>query len=244
MEMPSFDAFCSAFRRPPIAVEESTPFFSRFASHIVASETEKPISSKTVLLSATTVARLVAFAPVSCAALVSVSRNAPASSADMPHAAMAFWTVSTDVVTSELLRFANLTNFVERSSSSSPVTPKRVETSPTAAAAVPKSVGMLVAMSSMMDFISSSESPDAPVIFMRLSCALSTSVNAATAAAPPAMIGAVRFFVMPSPMSFIWPPTSFSLSPTACACCLKTLPNSFDWSVSFFSAASSSAICR
>ena len=124
-------------------------------------------------------------------------------------------TLSIDVETSVSLSWANLMNFAERSSSACPVRPKRVLTSPTAAPAVSKSVGISVARSFTIWHISSSSSPVAPVFCATMSRPASTSLKAAMEAAPMATMGAVTCVDRPVPTSDIFPPTSCSLEPVA-----------------------------
>ena len=104
-------------------------------------------------------------------------------------------------------------NCPDRSSSASPVRPKRVLTSPIAAPAVPKSVGMDVARFSILFCMSSRASPDAPVFLMMVSVPSSTALKDASAATPSAMIGAVVYFVILAPASVIFFPVSLIFFP-------------------------------
>ena len=122
-------------------------------------------------------ARVSTLTPVSWLTFVRWSRYTPASFASLPKATRAFCVLSTAPVTSVPLIFANLIYRSDRSRSCSPLAWNRVLTSPTASPAVSKSVGMDVAISSMMPPISSSASPVAPVFRMIVSMPSSTSVK-------------------------------------------------------------------
>ena len=91
--------------------------------------------------------------------------------------------------------------------------------------------------------ISVRASPVAPVFWITISIAPSTSCHAATDPAPIATIGPVTNFVMPSPRLLILLPTSFTFSPTSFICCSPTDPKLLRASSAFLSSTSSSAIC-
>ena len=110
------------------------------------------------------------------------------------------------LVTSVPLTSANWINDVVRPSSSSPVTPNRVLSSPTASAAVWKSVGTLVATLETTVCRPSSSVPVAPVLVATVSMASSTSFHAETEAAATATTGAVTPLVSA-------PPTAVAFSP-------------------------------
>ena len=211
---------------------------------------EKPISSSAVLLVFSMSDSLSTDMPVSWPALLNRSRTSPASFVSTPHAAMADCTESIDEDTSVPFSCANCTNLEDRSSSSSPVAPKRVLTSPTASAAVWKSVGMVSAMFFTLCCMSSRASPEAPVFVVTVSMASSTSFHAVTAPAAAPAIGAVTCVVMPVPMSVIFPPTdsillptSSSFFPASCMDAWKGVGSDFTSSVSFLRACSSASIC-
>ena len=209
----------------------------------------RPISSKAAAFDTSPEASASTDTPVRCPVAFIASSSLPAFSAPSPKAARAFCVLSTALVTSVSLRLANWMNCVLSASSSSPVTPKRVFTSPIALPAVAKSVGIVVAIDSMMAPISSAAAPVAPVFLMIVSRPSSTSPNAARDATPTAASGAVTFFVIPSPKPLILSPASLTFSPTALTdsaaasnCCLATEPKLFASSWSRFSSFSSSMI--
>ena len=144
IETPSFVAFCSAFLRPVMTAELSTPLFSRFARKPVAVLIPKPISCRAVEFVSNDCDSLSRGTPVSCPALLRMSRTSAALSVSTPNAAIAACTLSIELDTSVPFSSANLMNWADRSSSSCPVSPKRVLTSPIAAPAVEKSVGIVV----------------------------------------------------------------------------------------------------
>ena len=123
---------------------------------------------------------------------------------------MAFCTESMELLTSVPLICANLMNWPDRSSSASPVRPKRVFTSPIADPAVSKSVGIVVARSFARFCMSSSASPDAPVFVTMMSMPASTCLNAAMEAPARPTIGAVTPLLRVSPTLVMPSPTSFS----------------------------------
>ena len=137
---------------------------------------------------------------------VSASSKFPAPDASWPNAFRTDDALSTAPDTSVSLISANFTNLVDRSSRSSPVSPNLVCTSPTASAAVWKSVGTVSAMPLATFWSPVSSSPDAPVFVAIVSIASSTSFQAAVEAAAIATTGAVTPFVsaVPAPSSF-WP---------------------------------------
>ena len=149
-----------------------------------------------------------------------------------------------DVDTSVLLILANSTNCVLKSCNASPVTPKRSLTSPTAEAAVLKSVGMVVAMLCAVSCNSLSASPVAPVFVVMESIASSTSLHAATDAAPTATIGAVTPVVKPSPTSLIFSPAVFSFLLVAVSVADILLSQDLAADSSFFSSSSVAIISR
>ena len=211
---PSFAAATTAFLRPVMTWEVSTPDFSRLPRKYAESLALIPISLRDaafVTMDEVSVSMLI---PVACPTAFSVSRSAPASSAFTPKASMTFcvWSIEDD--TSVWFSSANLTNFSDRSSSACPVRPNRVFTSPMAAPAVAKSVGIRVAMFSMDFCIWSRALPEAPVFATMVSTPASTSLKAFTEAAPTATIGAVTFLVMLLPTPETLSPTSCSLLPT------------------------------
>ena len=213
------------------------------------SEKLRPASSRAVLLVLSMSLSLSTLMPVSWPALFMVSRTREASSAPIPHAAMADWTESIEEETSVLLSCANLTKSPDRFCRASPVRPNLVFTSPTASAAVWKSVGMVVAISLARCCMSSRASPDAPVLVVMVSMASSTSFHAATDAAPTATIGAVTPLVRVSPAPLILPPTSPILLPTSstffpasCMDAWKGVGRAFTSSWNFFRASSSAMI--
>ena len=157
--------------------------------------------------------------PVSCPTLFMTSRNPLASSALSPKAVIVFCTVSIAPFKSVPLIVANCMNLVDRLSSSSPVNPNRVLTSPIAVPASSKDVGIDVA--TFFTFCSNSfiASPEAPVFVTTMSSPLSTSLKDATAPAPSAMIGAVTPFVMLSPIPDIFSPVALTSSPATFSCC-------------------------
>ena len=118
-----------------------------------------------------------------------------ASSALRPNPAITRDTLSTELATFWLLIRENLRKSLDRVSSSSPVRPNLVLTSPTAAPTSPHSTGIEVAMSVAMPCIDSSASPVAPVRIATSSRAASTDWKPATLAAAAAMIGAVTVAV-------------------------------------------------
>ena len=87
--------------------------------------------------------------------------------------------------------------------------------SPIAFPAVSKSVGILVAILSKIPFISSKDSPLAPVLVIIVSRPLSTSLKADKETAPTAVIGAVICVVKFVPISVVFSPTVFSFSPAS-----------------------------
>ena len=90
----------------------------------------------------------------------------PASSADSPNAVRADWTVSMDPFTSVPLRSENFKNFSVSPSSSAPVEPNRVFTSPRAVPMSPKSPTMFRETFLYDSISSSAASPVAPVAAM------------------------------------------------------------------------------
>ena len=129
--------------------------------------------------------------PVLCPTAFIVSSKAPASSALSPKADITFCVLSIAVDTSILFSCANLINFPDSSSNFCPVSPNLVFTSPIAAPAVSKSVGIEVARFFMLSCISFKALPDASVFWTIISIPLSTSLKADKDAAPIATIGAV-----------------------------------------------------
>ena len=146
--------------------------------------------------------------PVDCPVAFNSSSTSPALLASIPKAFSTDDTSSTEVETSVLFSAANLMNCPDNFFRASPVSPKRVFTSPTAEPAVSKSVGISVASSFTMPFMDSNDLPVAPVFASTISRPESTSPKAASEAAPIAMTGAVTPFVSPSPTPEILPPTS------------------------------------
>ena len=136
---------------------------------------------------------------VSCPALLSMSRTSPASSASRPKAAIAACTLSIEFDTSVPLRSANFIKRADRSSRACPVRPNLVLTSPIAAPAVAKSVGMVVVRFFMISLMLSSASPEAPVFCTIVSRPSSTDFHDATAAAPTAVRGTVSPLVSVPP---------------------------------------------
>ena len=122
-------------------------------------------------------------------------------------------TLSIEVDTSVPLRSANFMNLPDRFSSSLPVLPNLVLTSPIAEPAVSKSVGISDARFFIESCISSSALPEAPVFCTIVSAPASTSLNAAIDAAPTAINGAVTFCVRLLPTLPIESPAFFSFSP-------------------------------
>ena len=199
MSFPSFAAFCWTFDRPVMTTDVSMPDFSRFPSRTAESAALRFSSRSAEPFVTRLSASFVTLMPVSCPTLLSMSRTAPASFVSRPKADIIFCTLSIEELTSVPFSSANLMKCALRSSSSWPVTPKRVLTSPMAAPAVSNEIGMLVAMFSMRFCMSSSCSPVAPVFVIIVSSPLSTSLAAAIDAAPTAMIGAVTFLDSVSP---------------------------------------------
>ena len=154
-------------------------------------------------------------APVACPVAVSASRSPSALSAPSPKADRAFCTVSTELVTSVPFIFANLINWPESFSSSSPVTPNRVLTSPIASPAVAKSVGIVVVRFLRISVIPSRASPDAPVFCTIVSSPSSTDFQDAIAAVPTAVRGAVSPFVSVDPALPIFLPIASDMDAPA-----------------------------
>ena len=155
--------------------------------------------------------------PVSCPTLLSRSSMPPASDAGTPKASMAFWTWSMELETSVSFSWANFINFPDSFSSSSPVTPNRVLTSPTAAPAVAKSVGICWVRFLTDCCIPSRALPEAPVFWVTMSRPSSTSCHALADAPAAPTIGAVTYLDIPVPMFFILSPTSLICLPKACS---------------------------
>ena len=181
--------------------------------------------------------------PVRCPTALKTSSSFPASLASIPNAASAFCVLSIDVVTSTSLTFANFRNCPERSSSSFPVTPKRVLTSPTAFPMSSKSAGISVPRFLTDSCIAFSSSPVAPVFLTTASMPLSTSLKATIEAVPNATSGTVTFFVRLSPIVEIFFPTlsnclprlsSFELASASC-CALSFLSSCSVAMISLFS---------
>ena len=152
-----------AVLRPIMADEVSRPDISTMPMKPAACWAVSPISFSWMALEERAPARVSMSMPVACPVAFKASRRESASEASIPKAFMTDDTLSMDVETSVLLSWANFMNFAERSSSACPVNPKRVLTSPTAAPAVSKSVGISVARSLTIWFISSRAFPVAPV---------------------------------------------------------------------------------
>ena len=217
IDTPSLVAFWRAFLRPVMTVELSTPLFSRFARNPVAELMLKPISWSAVPFVSSDDASLSSGTPVSCPALLSMSKTSPASSASRPNAAIAACTVSMEFDTSVPFRSANFINCADRSSRACPVTPKRVLTSPIAAPAVEKSVGMVVVRFFRIWLMLSSASPDAPVFWTIVSRPSSTDFQEATAAVPTATSGPVSPLVRADPAPDIFLPMASDMDvPAAC----------------------------
>ena len=196
---PSFAALFNALRKPCMTVSEFAPDVSSCPIMTMACSALSPISWNAVAFCTRPLASVSTDAPVACPVAVRASRIPSASSAPKPKADSAFCTVSTEPVTSVPFILANLINCVLSFSRLLPVNPKRVLTSPIAAPAVSKSVGMVVAMPCRMPCICSKLSPDAPVFSTMTSSPASTSFHDATAAAPAAKMGPVTAFVMAVP---------------------------------------------
>ena len=90
--MPSLIAFACTFFKPCIAVETSTPDFSKLPSNEAALAAFKPIPCNAVALVISPDSNASMLTPVSCPTLFNVSKNAPVSSADSPNAEIAFCT--------------------------------------------------------------------------------------------------------------------------------------------------------
>ena len=117
----------------------------------------------------------------------------------MPKAAIAPWTLLMELDTFVPLTCENFRNCPDSSSSSFPVTPNKELTSPIAAPAVAKSVGIDVVISLRTPSISSMASPEAPVFWMMVSSPSSTDFQEDTAAAPMAVSGPVTPLVSAVP---------------------------------------------
>ena len=135
MVFPSFVAFFRAVFMPVTTAEVSIPFLLKLAINPAAELRLKPISCNCTLLVVRDVARSSTLTPVFCPAFVNISMRSIASPAESPQAAVALCTLSIDVETSVSLIWANFIKSAESCCRSSPVTSKRVATSPTAAAA-------------------------------------------------------------------------------------------------------------
>ena len=112
---------------------------------------------------------------------------------------MARLTSRTPSVVSTPVILLNSRNFVDAVSSWSPVKPKRVLTSPTAAPISSKLAGTVFPTLRYTSSSCCAVSPVAPVFEMTTSIPSSTWLNAATAAVPTAASGAVTYFVKPDP---------------------------------------------
>ena len=199
-----------------MAVEVSRPAMLAEPRKAAASSALRPISLRVAALALRVSLSCPTSTPVFCPTVFRASSISPASSASIPKAASTLLTESTEAETSVLFRAANLINCADRSSSSCPVRPKRVLTSPMAAPAVSKSVGIVVVMSVRMPCISLRASPVAPVLVTMVSRPLSTSVHAATAATPAAVRGPVTAVVRVFPAELILSPMPLiMLSPVA-----------------------------
>ena len=242
--LPSLAAFVIAFFRPDITVLTSTPDFSTPASISMISPAESPISSKAAEFATMLSVSVPTSIPEACAALFSASSRSSASSTSRFSAAIAFCTPSIEEDTSLSFSCANLINFADSFSSFSPVTPKRVFTSPTAFAASPKLVGIVFAIFFAAVCISSRALPEAPVFLVTVSIASSTSFQAATDAAPTAAIGAVTFVVRLFPTLVTVFPTSCIFDPVTFSCWEATEPNSLYSPFRLLSCCSVSTISR
>ena len=200
MLLPSFDALTNAFLSPAITALVSTPDVSHCPKNVAASAADIPNSFRAAAFDTIDDANVSIEIPVSCPTLFIVSRSAPASSALKLNASITFCVLSMDELTSVPFSSANLINFADRFSSSSPVKWNRVFTSPTAVPAVSKSVGIVFAIFLAEFCISSSASPVAPVFWTMISIPSSTCAHAAMTPAPAAVIGAVTFFVKEFPI--------------------------------------------
>ena len=213
--LPSLVAFFKAFFRPARTVCESAPDLSSSARNITESSSPNPISCNAVAFFFKVSASFSSGTPVFCPAAVNRSSTSGVFSTSVLNAAIADWIVSMELLTSVSFMSANSKNRLESSSSSSPVTPKRVLTSPTAVPTSSNVTGIDVAISRTVCCISSNASPVAPVFLVTISSALSTSFHDATEAAPMAAIGPVTYFVSLPPTSFMPSPSFCILSPTA-----------------------------
>ena len=176
---PCFEAFCSAFFRPARTVVESTPFLLRFPRKKAASLIPIPISCSAgaFVISACVIASTLS--PVSCPTLFSVSSRLPASLIGTFHAAIALCRLSIAVFASVPLSCANCRIFTLRSSSSVPVIPKRVFSSPIVVPIWSKGATICFATDPKEACRLSASSPVAPVSAVIVSRPSSTASHAA-----------------------------------------------------------------
>ena len=162
--------------------------------------------------------------PVSCPAFVKSPSTLPVWLESTLNFVIIASTLSIELFRSVPLISANSINFFERSSSVSPVDPKRVFTSPIAIPAVSASIGNSEKTVSIELCKPSSASPVAPVFVIIVSYPLSSSLNDFIAPAPTAATPAVTgrsFFPSASDFSPIFPaasPTFSSVSLLSFAC--------------------------
>ena len=204
--VPSEAALFMAVLRPMTICVESMPAISAAPMKEAASSALRPISRKEAAFVLISCARDPTSMPVCWPTVFRASSIVPASLASMPKAARTLLTLSTEVETSWLLSAANLMNWPESVSRSWPVTPKRVFTSPIAAPAVEKSVGIVAVILFRISPMLSRASPEAPVFWTIVSSPASTSFQATTDAAPTAASGSVTLFVRELPALLIVEP--------------------------------------
>ena len=229
---PSPAAFFMAVLRPIMAVDVSRPAIDAEPKNDADSSADNPISWNCFAFAATWSASAPTSTPVCWPTVLSASSIRPASCAPRPKPASILLTESTELDTSWSFSAANLTNLPDKSSNASPVTPNRVLTSPIAAPAVEKSVGMLVVRLFRIPCMLSKASPDAPVFVTMVSSPSSTSFHAATDAVPMATIGAVTDLESAAPAPVIFSPIDLDIfcpavSPAFVPACPALLVRSF-----------------
>ena len=158
---------------------------------------------------------------MSCPAFVINPKTLPVSDVSTPNFVIMESTESIELFRSVPLISANSINCCDRSPNASPVSPKRVLTSPIAVPAASASVGIFAKTRSICSVSPSSASPVAPVLVMIVSYPLSRSFAAATDATPTPVIAAVTGAnafpadCIPSPTFVIFSPAFDSLSPAS-----------------------------
>ena len=232
-DLPSDAASFCAFFSAAMAVDVSTPLASNCASRFILSGSDSPISLKMAPFLSSAAYNVSIDMPVSCPAFVIRPNTDWVSSTSRPNFVMIASTWSIELFRSVPLISENSMNCCDRSPSASPVSPKRVLTSPTAIPAFSASVGMLPNTLSIWSFSASAASPVAPVLVMIVSYPASSSFAAATApAAIPAAAAETGAMPLATPVTLS--PAPFSLSPTPCSFSPVLLIASPRFSIAFF----------